>query len=439
MLTMIVTVAVLAQPAPDRPATPADALVSPERVKGYVLDLEAFGTRHTLSDTQSATRGIGAARRWIKATMESFSPGLKVELESFEAPPSVRLPSGATVVNVVATLPGADPACADRAYYVVGHYDSRNAEAMDASADAPGANDDASGTAVVMECARVLTSLPPEHRPRSTIVFLCTAGEEQGLIGAKYHADNVASNKPYRVLGVLSNDIVGDPVRPEGREVVRVFSEGIPRNPGAEQLASIRAVSAESDSPSRQLARFVADVGTIEASPVSARLVFRPDRFLRGGDHSAFNEAGISAVRFTTPFEDYSRQHVNVEQRDGAAYGDVSAFVDADYLAGVARLNVATLVHLANAPRPPSNVRIVTARLETHTTLRWDPSPEPFAAGYEVLWRDTTEPTWKHVHDARTATEVSLPVQKDDYLFAVRAYGSDGWRSPVEFARAAPK
>ena len=434
------------------PPTDTDSLVAADKLKASVETLASFGTRHTLSDTVSDTRGIGAARRWLKAQFESFSPDLQVRLEEFEAPKSPRLPEGGRVVNVVAVLPGREPSCVNRAYYVVGHYDSRNGDGMDATGDAPGANDDASGTAVVLEAARVLASLPPELRPRSTIVFLCTAGEEQGLFGAKFHAEKIAADGPYFVLGVLSNDIVGDPVKPEGRGVVRVCSEGLPRNPGAERVAQIRAVSAESDSPSRQLARYIAEIAQLEhadatnpPAPLAApKLVFRPDRFLRGGDHSAFNEAGFAGVRFTAPFEDYSRQHANVVAKPDASgkdtpYGDVPAFVDAEYLASVARLNVAALVHLANAPATPKDVRIVTSQLETSTTLRWSRSVDELAAGYEVVWRDTTSPTWTHAKDMGDATEATLPLLKDDLFFGVRAYAKDGEKSPVAFADAASK
>jgi hypothetical protein len=466
--------AALAWAQPPQPATPSaratfqpGALaplldeVSPDALMATIRGLENFGTRHTLSETESDTRGIGAARRWLLKEFEAIGGGLQPALESFELPPGVRLPSGATVVNVVAVLPGTMPGAADRAYYVVGHYDSRNADVMDAVGDAPGANDDASGTAIVVEIARLLAARPLE----STIVFLCTAGEEQGLLGARAHASNLTGAKAWRLCTVLSNDIVGDPIPspaaggidawpsdlpatadlraaaegPDPRRMVRVFSEGIPRNPSSAELARIRTLSAENDSPSRQLARYIADVAQIERLLMQPMPIFRPDRFLRGGDHSSFNEVGHAAVRFTTLHEDYSRQHADVVERNGKPYGDTAEFVDAEYLAEVTRLNLAALVHLANAPSPPTGVRFITAGLSPSTTLRWSTSPEPDVAGYEVVWRDTTQWQWEHVLDVGNRTEVTLPINKDNVFFGLRAYDRDGFRSPVTFAGAADR
>lgn len=421
--------------------------VSDERAKASVVTLAGFGTRHTLSDTTSETRGIGAARRWLKAELEKCGEGVETSFETFNVPKMPRLPEGAELVNVVGILRGSMPEAAGRAYYVVGHYDTINSDRMDPTADAPGANDDASGTAVVLECARALVG----RKLDATIVFLCTAGEEQGLVGAKFHADTVAATKPYEILGVLSNDIVGDPSvayylpgpksgsGPEPRTFVRVFSEGVPRNPSAEQLATIRQMGAESDSASRQLARFVAYVARRERTAIQPMMVFRPDRFLRGGDHSAFNEAGFTAVRFSVPAEDYTRQHVHVTEKDGKPYGDVPEFVDGTYVANVARLNAASLLHLANAPRSPGNVRMVTAQLETGTTLRWEKCPEPDTAGYEVVWRQTTMPDWEESVDVGDTTEWKTPASKDNFFFGVRSYDREGYRSPVTAAGAAPR
>ena len=433
-------------PNPDAPPLPAQVAqsISADRAYGYVTSLAGFGTRHTLSAADHPTRGIGAARRWMKETLEGFAAGgpMAVSFESFMQPPTPngRIPEETEIVNVVAVLPGSMPEAAGRRYYIVGHYDSRNADGLDREGDAPGANDDASGTAVVMEVARVLAA----HGPlESTVVLLATAGEEQGLLGAKYHAESAAA-RGETILGVLSNDIVGDPSAPDGfpatpgaHQLIRLFSEGIPRNATAAQLAQIRALAAESDSPSRQLARYIADVGETYGLAVKPKLVFRPDRFLRGGDHSAFNEAGFPAVRFTELDEDYSRQHQDVTEKDGRPYGDVAEYVDKDYLAGVARLNAAAIVCLANAPSPPPKARVLTAELENGITLRWDESPEPDVAGYEVVWRATTDATWTHAKDVGNVTLASLQMSKDDWFFGVRAYDRDGYRSPVSFPVAA--
>lgn len=443
---------------PDIPSLPAETAnaISSEHLKNDVDTLVSFGTRHTLSDTTSQTRGIGAARRWLKSQLESISPNLQVRFEEFEAPKSQRLPEGGHVVNVVAVLPGSMPEAKSRAYYVVGHYDSRNGDAMDAAGDAPGANDDASGTAVVLEIARAVAGKPLE----STVVFLCAAAEEQGLVGATYHASQAAADKPYEIMGVLNNDIVGDPwgthhpllgsskkEMPAGfgdpTMTVRVFSEGLPRNPSATQLADIRSVSSEFDSPSRQLARFVAEVADWHASPFRPALIYRPDRFLRGGDHLAFNERGFSAIRFSVVHEDYSRQHATVTNSKDAGgneqpYGDLPRFVDPEYMARVARLNAMTLIHLANAPSPPKNVRILTKELGNETRLRWSASPEPDVAGYQLVWRDTTDTTWTHSRDLGNVLEfATTALNKDDVFLGVRAYDKGGYLSPVVFAGAA--
>lgn len=478
----------VSQPAalarPDAPMR-AIELTNADRLGASISVLESFGTRHTQSDAEDPIFGIGAARKWIKGqfdrSAERFSanaprivrtrakPGevggaannddaakvkarieaeierLKatkwsVSLEEFKLPEGPRLNGGATVVNVVAVLPGTMPEAAARRYYIVGHYDSRNDDANDAKGDAPGANDDGSGTACVIEAARVMAELGPCD---ATIVFLATAGEEQGLLGAKRHAES-ASERGEKIAGVLSNDIVGDPSTPAGfpasaqaRTHIRIFSEAIPRNATAEQLAAIRASSGESDSPSRQLARYVSEIGERYDAPIKAKLVFRPDRFLRGGDHSAFNEAGFAAVRFTEFDEEYARQHAAAKDKNGKPSGDRSEFVDKGYLRGVAALNIATLVSLANAPSVPGKVRIVTEKLENGTTLRWEASPEPDVAGYEVVWRETTSAQWTNAMDVGMVTTSTLNLCKDDWFFGVRAYDKEGYRSPVGFAGAA--
>lgn len=431
------------------PAMPRMAIqaVDPTQCTEDIRTLAAFGTRSTLSDPVGEKRGIGAARRWIKEQFESYGKGetarhMQVSFESYMQKPGVqgRVPKETEVVNVVAVLPGNMAEAKDRRVYVVGHYDSRNGDGLDAVGDAPGANDDASGTTVVMECARILSQLPPLD---ATVVFLCTAGEEQGLLGARYHAEQAAA-RGEKIVAVLNNDIVGDPSAPEGvtptafgSKVIRLFSEGLPRSPNAEQLAEIRRLAGESDSPSRGLARYVAEVSRTYNTPVRPMLVFRADRFLRGGDHSAFNDAGFAAVRFTEVDEDYSRQHQNVTMKNGRPYGDVPAFVDADYLANVTRLNIATLVCLANAPSAPAKVRIVTAKLDNFTTLRWEKSPEPDAAGYEIVWRETTAPEWQQAKDVGNVTEATIELNKDDWFFGVRAYDREGYKSLVAFPKDA--
>lgn len=457
-------------PQSSKPSLPASVTsrIEPRSCRSDIDSLVSFGTRHTLSDPTSKTRGIGAARNWLADEMKKADAGvgkLEVHLEEFDVPPMQRLPNGAHLANVVGVLKGTK--YPDRRYYVVGHYDSRNGDGNDAVGDAPGANDDASGTVVVLQIARALATAPLE----STVVFLCTAGEEQGLVGAKYHADQ-AKARGENIVAVLNNDIVGDPygelvktldhprspddlnldrllgpafgIAPPETTVVRIFSEGIPRSMSAEKYAEVRSLAAENDSPSRQLARYIADVARRESTTIQPKLIFRSDRFLRGGDHSSFLDNGFPAVRFTAPHEEYSRQHQNVKTEtlpDGSSkhFGDTAEFVDFQYLADVARLNAATIIHLANAPSTPANVRVITAELTNSTTLRWTANPEPDNAGYEVVWRDTTAADWQESKPVGNVTEITLPLSKDDLFFGVRAIDNEGYRSPVGFAAAAPK
>lgn len=385
------------------------AEIDPARLKADVDRLAAFGTRHTLSDTTSDTRGIGAARRWIEGEMRKAGGGaVQVTAESHLVhPDGKRVPRDVEVVDIVGVLPGAKPEARSRRYYVLGHYDSRCADVMNTTCDAPGANDDASGVALVLELTRVLS----KRHLDATVVFLATAGEEQGLLGAKEHAATLTG---VDVRGVLNDDIVGDPVGGD-RHVVRVFSKG------------------DDDSAARALARFALETGEQERLDVMPEIILRPDRTLRGGDHLPFSDAGFPAVRFTASAENYDRQHQDVRTEKGVIYGDTPDHVDAAYLAGVARANAATLMHLANAPEPPPDARVV-AELSNDTLLRWSPSRDADVAGYEVVWRATTSATWEHVRDVGKANETRLPLSKDDSFFGVRAYDAQGYRSPVAFA-----
>lgn len=416
------------------------AEISHERVRADIERLVAFGTRHTLSDTTSDTRGIGAAQRWVKGELEkaaATSGGrMSVTLEEFDAPKSERLPEGGHLANVVATLSGTDPIARERTYYVVAHLDSRNEDVMDAVGEAPGANDDGSGTVAVLEIARALA----KEELRATVVFLLTTGEEQGLIGATHHA-NAAKARGEKIGGVLSNDIIGGvSERGERRGEIRLFSEGVPRNPSKEEYARVRSLALENDSPSRELARFAVEVAALERTTMRPVMMYRPDRFLRGGDHSAFNDAGFAAVRFTEFDENYEHQHANVTQTTDAQgrvvrHGDLPEYVDATGLADAARLNAAVLVHLANAPAGPGNVRLITAKLSRDTEVRWERSAG--ATGYEVVTRATTSAVWERAMDVGDVTSATLPMSKDDMLVGVRAYGKDGYRSAVACAGAA--
>ncbi len=396
-------------------------------MKRDVETLAAFGTRHTLSDIASPTRGIGAARKWIFAELQRAAAGssMHVELEPHVQPADgQRVPHDADIEDVVAVFPGAMPEAAARRYYVVGHYDSRTTDVMDTTSDAPGANDDASGVAVVLELARAMAG----QRFDATLVFMATAGEEQGLYGAKLHA-HAAKDAGLDVRAVLNDDIVGDPSG-GGAGTIRVFSEGLPMAATGGKVDEIRRLAAENDSPSRELARFVAEVAQAAHTALQPRLVFRPDRFLRGGDHLAFAEVGFPAVRFTTPVEIFDRQH---------SPRDVPSFVDAAYIADLARLQAEVLAHLADAPAPPDDARVITAELTNDTVLRWSPCKEPDVAGYEIVWRSTESPTWQGSKDVGLVVDARVAMSKDDLLFGVRAYDKGGNKSPVAFAKAAAR
>lgn len=427
-----------------------NAEISADHLHATIASLVGFGTRHTLSDTESDTRGIGAARRWVHEQFASYGGRLVPSFDPHDAPASQRLPKGAEVVNVIATLPGTMPEAKDRLYYVLGHLDSRASDPMDTDNDAPGANDDGSGVAALMELARVLAEEPLD----ATIVFMATSGEEQGLIGARMHAA-AAREKHLNIAGVLNNDMIGSPVGPRGESsygTIRVYSEGLPLDVVTSDddrigrgVQAIRSISSESDAPSRQLARFVAEIAQQHDLAIQPTLVFRPDRFLRGGDHTGFNEQGFTAIRIVDMWENYDHQHQDVRKEivEGkeVQFGDLPEHVDAEYLANTTRLNAAVLVHLANAPSVPGNPRIITAQLGYDTLVRWDASPEPDVAGYEVVWRDTVAHSWEGVLDVGLKTEALVPAttgaNKDIAFFGVRAYDKDGYRSPVGFATAA--
>jgi Zn-dependent M28 family amino/carboxypeptidase len=326
---------------------------------------------------------------------------------------------------VYAVLRGTEPESAKRIVLVTGHYDSRNSDNFNVKDDAPGANDDASGTAVSMECARVLSKM----KFPATIIFLTVAGEEQGLYGSKHFAE-MAKQQGWNIEAALNNDIVGGDKSPgQDPSVVRVFSEGLPVAADEKQLRQIRGLGGESDSISRELARYVAETGRTYDVGVRPMLVFRLDRYLRGGDHYSFNQEGFAAVRITEYRENFTRQHQTIRTENGIEYGDLPKHVDFDYVSHVAKLNAATLASLASAPAPPNDVRIVTKELINDSTLLWDPSPDGHAVAYEVLWRATSSPEWEHSQRVDSGTRVTLPISKDNVIFAVRAVDRDGHRS----------
>jgi hypothetical protein len=417
--------------------------ISAQNIEASIRKLVSFGTRHTLSDVTSETRGIGAARRWLQAEFERYNKDaggrLQVTMDQFTEPPGERNPQPVQVVNVVATLPGEQPEARDRIYVVSGHYDSRVSDPMNATADAPGANDDASGVAAVLEMARVMS----QQKWDATLVFMAVAGEEQGLFGSTHWA-KMAQEKNWNVAGMITNDIIGSSHAEDAHidnQHVRLFAEGVP--PRKEMPDAWRKqvqTGGENDSPARELARFIKTTGERYVSGMTVNIIYRKDRYLRGGDHSPFLEAGFAAVRMTEPNEDFRHQHQDVRKENGVQFGDLPEFDDFAYIAQVARINAASLGALALAPAVPAGVEIETKELTNDTTLHWQANREPDVAGYEVLWRETTSPLWQHAASTGNVTRFTAPkVSKDNFLFGVAAVDREGNRSPAVYPAPSAK
>lgn len=406
--------------------------IDPQKIESHVKTLVGFGTRNTMSETESQTRGIGAARRWIRDEFKRISAAngnrLVVEMDGYhQEPDGRRIVKSIDILNVLATLPGSQPQSADRIYIVSGHYDSICSDGSDFTCDAPGADDDASGVAAVLELARVMS----KHKFDATIVFMAVAGEEQGLLGSAYQAKK-SRERGDNIEGMLTNDIIGNSLSADGvrdRKHVRLFSENVPMNETPEQAEIRKRVGNEHDSQARQLARAIDRECDRYVSGFDVVLINRLDRFLRGGDHKSYALAGYPGVRFTEMNEDYRHQHQNVRIENGVQYGDLPEFVDYDYIADVARVNAAGLATLARAPAPPKNVRVITAKLTTDTTLRWDANTEPDHAGYVIVWRETTSSQWQWSKHVGKITEVTLPFSKDNYIFGVAAIDREGHQS----------
>ncbi len=405
--------------------------VRPTQIKRDVARLVGFGTRHTLSTMTSKTSGVGAAARFIQDEFEQAARASKgrmtTELWEFDPRTVARAarllnPSydGHPLVNVIARLKGSDPS---RVIIVSGHFDSRASKRTDITSAAPGANDDASGTAAVMEMARALSTI----QTRASIWFVAFTGEELGLWGSTALAKH-CQDSGINVEGMITNDIIGCALDANGRRddsFVRCFSRGRPTGV---------TTQSESDSPSRQLARYLKSTAKAYVPQLSVRLVFRQDRFLRGGDHRPFNEAGFRAIRLTEPRENYLRQHQDVRVVNGKQLGDLPQFIDYDYIARVTRINAAAVLNLAMGPAPVERVRIDVSQLMNETRLRWRRSQDARIKGYRVLMRLTHEPTWKLTKSVGLVTQVTLKESKDDYVFAVQAIDANGHCSLPVFA-----
>lgn len=415
--------------------------ISAKNIEESIRKLVSFGTRHTLSAQDDPKRGIGAARRWIKSEMDRYSQEsggrLIVTEDEFMQPPTQRVPKETKLVNVVATLPGTQAEAKDRIYVVSGHYDSCvcSQGMTDAESDAPGASDDASGTAAVMEMARVMS----KYQFDATIVFMTVPGEEQGLLGAAHWAEE-AKKKNLNIAAMFTNDIIGNTFGGNGvrdNRRVRLFSEGVPTTETEAEARARQSVGGENDGPSRQLARYIKEVGERYLPNFEVNLVFRRDRYGRGGDHNAFLQRGFPAVRFTEPNEDFTRQHQRVREENGIKYGDVFEMADPAYIAQVARINASAMASMALAPAPPTGVRFKTGRQEYDTTVAWQANKEPDVAGYRIVWRETYQPVWQRSIEVGNVAEfIMKSLSKDDYFFAVQAIDKDGNASVPSFPRS---
>jgi Peptidase family M28/Fibronectin type III domain len=422
------------------------AEIDARNIERTIRKLVSFGTRNTLSVQDDPARGIGAARDWLygefQKITETSGGRMTVEKQTYtqaaNPPPRGRVPTATVLTNVVATLKGTQPESVERTYVVSGHYDSMCTSPTDAKCDAPGANDDASGTAAVLEMARVMA----KREFDATIIFMTVPGEEQGLLGSTHFAE-VAKQQNMNIEGMFTNDIIGSSHGGGGLydpHTVRVFSEGVPSDESEAEARTRRSIGGENDSQSRQLARFIKEVAETYMPSFKAWLVYRRDRYGRGGDHQPFLERGYAAVRFCEPNENFNHQHQNVRTENGIVYGDLPEFVDFAYVAQVARLNAASLASLARAPARPKKVDFATQRQAYDTELKWTANAEPDVAGYEVVWRDTTAPTWTNTRFVGNVTSYTLQgLSKDNYLFGVRAVDKAGHRSPVSYPRPAPR
>ena len=413
--------------------------VSSKNIEANIRKLVSFKSRHTLSDTTSKTEGSGAARNWIKAEMEKYaleSQGrMTVQFDTFTQPKSDRVDKPAKLKNVLAILKGTDPNDT-RVYVVSGHYDSRVNDVMNPNSVEPGANDDASGTAVSMEVSRVMSkrSFP------ATVIFMCVVGEEQGLYGSTNVAKRAKAEK-WNVDAMLNNDIVGNTHGMENdlkdNKSVRVFSEGVPSTAAKNEreISALISRGGENDSPSRELARYAKETAERYVDNLDVKLIYRRDRFLRGGDHVPFLQQGFTAVRFTEMNEDFTRQHQDIRTEKGVDYGDLPDFVDFNYVQKVARMNLSVLANLALAPAEPENVGVVTSGLTNKTTLKWEaPKTGIKPAAYYVLMRETISPYWEKKFYVE-GTDITVNYSKDNYFFAVQSVDDKGHESLPVYPR----
>ena len=407
--------------------------VSATNLETTVRKLASFHTRHTLSDTLSKTIGIGAARTWIKSEFEKYglaSGGkLEVSFDTFvQQADGRRIKEAITLKNVMAVLPGTDPSD-KRMIMVSGHYDSRVTDVMNIKDFAPGANDDASGIAAVMEMCRIMS----KHQFSATLVFVAFVGEEQGLYGATNLAKR-AKHEGWNVHLLLNNDIVGNSYGMEtdikDNKSVRVFSEGVSPVETPSQAAARYAAGTDNDGNARQAARYIKEVAERYVDQLEVKLIYRRDRFLRGGDHTPFSQQGFTAVRITEMNEDFNRQHQDVKTENGFKYGDLPEYLDYNYLQKVTRMNMSVMANVGLSAQEPENVVIITSGLTNKTALKWNAPKGKKPAGYYVLMRETTSPFWERKFFVAEAS-ATIGYSKDNYLFGVQSVDENGHESLV--------
>ncbi len=419
--------------------------IDPSRIQATIEQLVAFGTRHTQSSQTDPVRGIGAATAWVtqqmQAIAENANGNMTVQQQSFvQQPVPMRITAPTTITNCITTLQGtANP---QRFYVVTGHLDSRVTNLLDSTSDAPGADDDGSGVACVLELARVFANSDQEFP--GTIIFATVSGEEEGLFGSTFMAQQMAT-AGNDVQGMFSNDIIGTGDAHDGTPpdptTVRLFLAGIPPNMSAGQISLMQAVGGENDGLSRQLGRFVAEVAPFSLTGMNIRLIWRRDRYLRASDHVSFQGQGYPAARFTEPRENFNHEHQNTQVVNGVQLGDLIQYVDFNYVAGVTRVNAAALWALALSPGTPKNAQIHTSPPINFagtnlTTLTWNANPETNLTGYEVVMRETRDPDWTSAIPVGNVTSVTLNISKDNVQFGVRAVDQNNNRSPVAFPQA---
>lgn len=402
--------------------------VSADSLKLYIKTLVSFGTRNTLSTQTDAKRGIGAARNWVLGKFNEFAKRsngrLTAIIDTTTLQPDGKRIDAATVLgNVVATLKGTDPND-NRIFIISGHLDNMRSSPTDRIGDAPGANDDGSGSAAVIECARIMS----KHDFPATIIFVTVSGEEQGLLGAAFMSEK-AKKENRNIVAVFNNDIMGSNNSNETNIInntqLRVFSEGIPAYETEKVAANIRSLGLENDGKSRQLARYVKEIGERYVDNIEVVLIYRTDRFLRGGDHTPYVQHGFAAVRITEMNENYTRQHQDVRIENGIQYGDLEAYIDYEYLRKNTGVNLANLANLAKAPAMPDSVKMEVKKLANSTLLYWQAPTTGKVKGYYVLVRETTSAFWQK-KIFTTENEMRLPYSKDNYFFAVQAVNESG-------------